>query len=266
MSGNGLKNIGLFFLASTFLLLHPSLSHGFAYRTDDIAQLVKPLIPVSSDQLQALRATDPLVLPDDVRSEDVVLVTLPVVRSLMEMMLASGWGSMQLFSHPEFCRDARIFYYPASVLRDIYREFDISTMFVHEGVLRKTVWDPLEEKNLAAGTNFSMSGLLLGRCKIVILYPHPIAFHRSDPLFGFLTGNYEFFRVNTAQIDSNYDGRFALKNLRGRNLPQEGLRPVRGPVRFAMEELVLTADFRHVTVFSGLGWWTFDHPSLERHE
>ena len=72
-------------------------------------------------------------------------------------------------------------------------------------------------------------------------------------------GNYEFFRVNIMDIESDEHGTLALGTLRGRNAASEKFRAFRGPLNAPIKRMVLSENRTSVRTYTGPTWWTFPY-------
>ncbi len=192
------------------------------------------LAPASAPVYEALRRRDPEILRDAPR-ESVLQVSEERAGEVLEAMIEAGWGSMHFFAHPLFAQDPRVLLFDREVLAFLDRTYSVPAVFPIRGTLRKATG------KLPAGTEFSMETFLIGRGRIVALYPHPVEVHRDDAPFDLFSGNYGFFEFNYADIIPEPPRRLRLDHFRGRNRPSEAFRDVRAPMQCDLESL----EFSH---------------------
>lgn len=226
--------------------------------------LFERLEPVQPATWEWLRAEDPAVLDSRVPREDVLAVGAADARPLLEAMVANGWGTMHFFAHPIFARERRILFYSGAVLRELMREYSAPTIFPVRGRTTRDVKGP--DGIVPAGTPFEIEGLLLGRGRIVVIYPFRISVQRSEPPFAFGGGHYSLGRVSWAKITTSA-GSYRIEGLRGRDRPGGPARYVYGPANLPILGLELPRDGDRVVVFTLLGMrLSFDQPLVGRRE
>jgi hypothetical protein len=252
------------FLNSALALAERKASSPLSIQSNLEESLIQNLKPISKETFGELQKQDPQIFSDRIDPQKILSVQLNDARKIMGTWVKNRWGPMELFAHPFFRYDNRVLYFSQDVLSVINQEFLVTSLFFPRGRVRKDI--AYEKGIIAKGTFFELAGLLLGDGRVVALYPFPIAVHRTDAIFGYLTGNYSLFRVNIADIQSEYGQSYILAHFRGRNSPIENWQAIRGPLRAPVEEIILGPKRKEVQLISALSKRSFSSPALEEYQ
>jgi len=218
-----------------------------------------------SYQIKQLKSIDPAILDPTNPNLPILLVTFESFRTVLNYGISkNGWGNMDFFAHHLFNSADHIFYYSHDALKVINTEYDISTVFFPRGYTRREVKSA--GQTIPKQTFFDLEGLLLGNGRLVVLYPHHISVHRPDPYYGFLTGNYELYRVNIADIKSTENGPNILSDFRGRDSPNQKFRPVLAPLGLPINEMIYPRGSGRIKVKLGLVHWTFENLKFKKYD
>lgn len=210
------------------------------------SELFVGLEPIDEATFARLRELDPAILPPDVKRADVLGMTLPRARALLDRLVDASWGSLHYFANPLFERDRRLLYYSPEVLTVLTKEYEVVSLFPAQGRMRQSF--RVRESVVQAGTYFELQGLLVGRSTVTAIYPTAISIDRTDPPFDLYDGHYDFYRVNQGTIASSPGTAWVLEDLRGRNHPREPFRTLRGPLRMPIHQLDMPWNGDAVTV------------------
>jgi hypothetical protein len=221
------------------------------------------LSPISSDIKGNLLDLDPAILNGVSENTSVLAVTFDSYRWVLNCLIQKNVGALDFFANPFFQNPTTRFYYSKEVLRVLNLEYDISTVFFPRGVTRRDIL--IGNQNISKRSFFELHELLLGGGRIIVVYPFHVSVHREDPYFGFLTGNYEFYRVNMAQIESDQDGNYVLSNFRGRDFPTETFRPILAPLGLPIKRVAYRHGEDTIHVDLGLLSWSFEHMPFRRY-
>ena len=171
---------------------------------------------------------------------------------------------MEYFANPYFKNTPYVYYLDEGVLSVINAEYDISTVFFARGFTRRKFRE--NGHQVPKNKFFNFNTFLVGAGRVVVCYPFHISTKRRDPLYGFLTGNYELYKVNTVRIETVGDQKYVLKDFMGRDDPSHPLQYMRGPLGAPIKTMIYEPEQKKgVLVLLGLAWWTFEHPNFSRY-
>ena len=216
------------------------------FSDENIQILVRQMKNISETSFISLKNLDPIVFQPNTVPNHVFIMNEGLSNEALSQFAREKWRSLDFFASPFFQNDTRILYFPKNALRLINQHFDLGCLFPPAGI------------NEISGNGFEIEGLLIGNGRMVLIYPEAIRVQRKDPPYSYITGRYEFYRVNVVQIDSS------LNQFFGRNQPHEKLKPFLGPLGVPIKRITVRDNNQSVRVRAGVVWWTFEHPMIRR--
>jgi len=242
-----------------FAFFYPSktFSDSDAHYVDvsyQIYEIVKTFDRISMKTFEQLKKRGPLAFRDHVKPEHVYRVDGALFHKAMKILIENQWNSMDLFANPIFCKHPEILYYDKKILAKFFNHYTMDSLFPGSGKMLRPI--QYHEKVIPRETPFEMEAFLVGDCRNVIFYAHPIIVHRTEPLLDFLTGNYQFYRNNFMEIASTDFKSLKLENFLGRNAPHEPLKPVHGPLGARIKRFEMTRQNAKLRAYTNVGWWT----------